>query len=263
MKLMRWSLLSFMCLGLFSLASCSRPGTTSDLAFIPWSSSMVRNSTIGKALEPELHICLQGSMNPADLERVKTWARRATLTWLRALKMVDERVVGRVLFSCEKSHLRLNLRPGGGTSYASPSVSTIYLTRPYGTWTHELGHALAGLSDTYSGSSAGVCRSGQPESLMCWGAYGPRANPESWSTQWSDDIAGIRYNYAQIFGATHKAPDWVGSVNPEAPLDLEQPWPGYTGLRNDGDIISSQLEISENIEPSVIDYENRLGSIDL
>lgn len=263
MPAMLRSVLAMIVIGLFTLASCGQKNLDNESAYIPWSSSMVRKSTIAKSLEGEIHICLEGAMNPADLERVKSWSRRATLTWLRAIKIYDQRVIGKLIFSCEKSHLTLRLRQGGGTSYASPSVTTIYLTRPYGTWTHELGHAFAGLSDTYSGSSAGVCRSGQPESLMCWGAYGPRANPEKWSTQWQDDIAGIQFNYRTIFGEANTAPDWANTINAEAPLSLNEPWPGYTVERDDDQIESSRLEISENIPVSVIDFENRLGSVDL
>ena len=260
---LRWITLFSFIVGMVGMASCGQLPMPSVSSFIPWSSSMIRKSTIARSLEPELHICLEGSMNPRDLERVKTWSRRAALTWLRAIKLIDNRILGRIIFSCEKSHLTIRLQQGGGTSYASPSVSTIYLTRPYGTWTHEFGHAFAGLSDTYAGSAAGSCRSGQPESLMCWGAYGPRANPDAWSTLWQDDIKGIHYAYAQVFGGGFQAPDWANTVDPEAPLISDRPWPGQTRLGDDDRIISSRLQLSDNIPVSSIDYENSLGSIDL
>src|SRR5690606_11183485 len=126
----------------------------------------------------DLKVCLSGSVSAADYERSQAWAHRAVLTWFRTLKVLDEAVTANVTFTCSDYDLFFQLRSGSGRSYASPSWINVYMTRPFGTWTHELGHALAALGDTYSGSSAGQCQSGQPQSLMCWGAYGPRANPD-------------------------------------------------------------------------------------
>lgn len=193
-------------------------------AYISWGTDSIRASTIADSHKETVNICLQGSVTAADLERSKLWAVRSVLTWFRAIKVIDERVTKSVALTCENKDLTVNLRTGGGTSFASPSVSTIYMTRPYGTWTHEFGHAVAGLSDTYA-SGAGSCKSGQPESLMCWGAYGPRANPDEFSTLWPDDIAGIQANYVRINAGPREAPDWAGDVDLEAPIIAAAPWP--------------------------------------
>ena len=189
-----------------------------------FSESSVRKCSIMNIHKPSFNICLTGQATGADLERAQAWSARASLTWFRALKVLDQQVTRTVLFTCKDPHLTITLRPGKGTSHATPSSTTIYLTRPYGTWTHELGHALAGLGDTYVGGTAGSC-GGQPASLMCWGAYGPRANPEEWSTLWSDDIQAIQYNYRKVFPGSPTQPEWGSSTNLEAPLQLNEPWP--------------------------------------
>lgn len=245
----------------FLVMACGRPLELEGQGFISWGDSMVRQSVIAKSLEKELRVCLEGSMNSADLTRVRLWTKKAALTWLRVGKVIDNRVSGQVSFSCDKPHMTLKLRQGGGTSYASPSVATIYLTRPYGTWTHEFGHALAGLSDTYSGRTAGVCVSGQPQSLMCWGAYGPRANPDQWSSLWVDDVNGFQSNYRKLFGRELTPPTWAPGANLEAPLDVNQPWPGYQVATRDEDMTGILLD--ERLETSVIDYSEDTDSIDL
>lgn len=223
-----------------------------------FSESSVKKCSIRAIHEPTFNICLEGQATGPDLERAHLWSARASLTWLRALKVLDERVTRSVKFSCENRHLTIRLRPGKGTSYASPSVTTIYLTRPYGTWSHELGHALAGLGDTYNGG-AGKCGS-HPESLMCWGAYGPRANPEEWSTLWIDDIKGIQANFRKVFPGSMMSPSWADSVDLEESLDLNDPWPETD--REEIFFESHQVEILEG-PASEIDFSRSSESIDL
>lgn len=245
---------------LLILSACGPTSQHADLNYVAWSESSVRQSTIAKARESQINICFQGSVSSADFERAKVWARRAVLTWLRVAKLIDHRVTNQVAYTCENRHLTINLRTGSGTSFASPGVTTIYTTRPYGTWTHEFGHALAALGDTYAGG-AGSCQSGQPQSLMCWGAYGPRANPDQWSTLWADDIAGLQHNYRRVFTDQLVAPDWAGSVNVESPLDLENPWPADEVLMSES--IDSLVQIDDALGASAIDYDPNTRSIDL
>lgn len=219
---MRTLLLALTC-WVLGLASFSSASDTPESRYKTFSESSVRRCSLMNIHKPAFHICLDGQATAADLERAQTWAARASLTWLRTLKVLDERVTKNIVFTCEDRHLTIHLRPGKGTSFASPSVTTIYLTRPYGTWTHELGHALAGLSDTYT-NGAGSCGS-QPPSLMCWGAYGPRANPEEWSTLWPDDIQGIQSNFHKVFSGEFEEPSWSENVDLEKVLDLHEPWP--------------------------------------
>jgi len=246
------------------LVSCfSGLGLSSDTRYKTFSESSVRRCSIMHARKPSFNICLSGKASTPDLERSQSWAARATLTWLRALKLLDDSVTRNITFTCNSSHLTINLKPGKGTSFASPGVTTIYLTRPYGTWTHELGHAFAGLSDTYVGGSAGSCGN-QPQSLMCWGAYGPRANPEEWSTLWSDDIQGIQYNYLRVFNGNLVEPNWGESINLEEPLDLNSPWPASRFDLNSEDIHFKDHRVNVVDGPaSEIDFSRDSRSIDL
>lgn len=208
---------------------------SSDTRYKTFSESSVRRCSLMHSRKPSFNICLKGSATGPDLERAQNWSARASLTWLRALKVLDDSVTRKIIFTCQDSHLTINLRPGKGTSHASPSVTTIYLTRPYGTWTHELGHALAGLGDTYVAGSAGSCGS-QPQSLMCWGAYGPRANPEQWSTLWNDDVQGIQFNFRRAFPGETQSPGWADSIKLEEPVSLNEPWPASRFDLSDEDI---------------------------
>ncbi len=229
-----------------------------DSRYVSFSESSVKRCTIAHIRKPTLNICLAGQSTGPDFERAKAWAARASLTWLRVLKVIDQSVTRQIAFTCNQKHLTINLRPGGGTSFASPSVSTIYSTRPYGTWTHELGHALAGLGDTYAGG-AGKCGS-QPQSLMCWGAYGPRANPDQWSTLWSDDIKGIQANFQKVFPGASIAPAWAQSVDLEKPVDPIDPWPSDAVI--EPKVQDHQVQLVKG-EASEIDYSEDTDSIDL
>lgn len=246
--------LSVMAISLSSFAH-----ETSDSRYKTFPESSVRKCSLMKSREQAFNICLDGSATSSDLERAHNWAARASLTWLRALKAIDEQVTRNIVFTCKSPHLTIHLRPGSGTSFASPGVTNIYLTRPYGTWTHELGHALAGLSDTYVGRTAGNCGS-QPPSLMCWGAYGPRANPENWSTLWEDDIKAIQANFRKVFPGETTEPSWSGDVNLEAPIDVKEPWPN----REAEDIYFDNHQVEVLRGPaSEIDYATDTKSIDL
>jgi len=249
------SLLIF--LGLFTIASKTN---AFDSRYKTFSESSVKKCTLAQSKKPSVNICITGQATPADLTRAKQWAARASLTWLRAMKVLDKQVTRQIVFTCEDKHLTINLKPGGGTSFASPSVTTIYLTRPYGTWTHELGHALAGLSDTYQGG-AGKCGS-QPQSLMCWGAYGPRANPEEWSTLWPDDIKGVQANFKKVFPGNFESPDWASSVELEKPLALEEPWPSKN-INDPEPILKDDRVVLMKGPASEIDYDEDTESIDL
>lgn len=253
------------CIGIFCLVSlivsaCGQSASnnsTSEVNYLSWGDSSLRQSSFAKAREDSLNICITGQAGTADLERAKLWSKRASLTWLRVMKLIDEKVTSNIRFTCTQKHLTVNLRPGSGTSFASPSVSTIYLTRPYGTWTHEFGHALAGLNDTYAGG-AGSCKSGQPQSLMCWGAYGPKNNPDQFSTLWQDDIAGMRANYKRIFGTNLTPPDWADSVDAEEPLDSDAPWPEQFSVED----IDHEVTVLK-AGPTLIEAADAAGSKDI
>lgn len=243
----------FCCLGfaMFIVAGLTGCGQSQDShshqKFIAWQVDSVQASGIADARADVYRICLNGQINPADEQRVRDWTVRAALTWLRPLKKIDAEVTDQLMLTCDRPHMTIRLRPGSGTSFASPSIMTIYLSRPFGTWSHEFGHAFTGLADTYQ-SGAGKCFSNQPQSLMCWGAYGPRKDFKIWSTLWPDDIDGLYSNYEKIIGETD-APSFAGQINSEKSFSLEKPWPGFELVDTD-----SQLSTSEDIESVEIDY---------
>lgn len=177
--------------------------------------------TMRYAREPAIRLCVYGTAaSGQSLEKAKDYSKRALLKWFRALRQIDDKVTENVLFSCEKPHLRVQLEPGNGTSMGRCGYARIYSQRPYGTYLHEFGHAVAGLADTYSGGSAGNCISGQPQSVMCWGAYGPD-DSAGYNRLFPDDVKGIQSQYRRIMGAM-QAPR--GLIDPFSPLDPEDPW---------------------------------------
>ena len=105
--------------------------------------------------------------------------------------------------------------------------------------------------------------SGQPQSLMCWGAYGPRSNPLKWSTLWPDDINGLRFNYSRLHKGEFDAPEWGTDMDLEAPLDVTSPWPAFNRLSFKVTFRDANVNISDQIQPSSIDEGNKLRSIDL
>lgn len=248
------------CVVTIVVAGCSAESTNSEElgessdAYRTFSASGIRASSISKAREPVFKVCIDGRASAADLARSKDYARRSTLTWMRVFKAMDETVTGVVALDCTSPHLRIHLLAGSGRSYAVSAETWIYLTVPFGTWTHELGHALVGLSDTYSGSRAGACQTGQPASLMCWGGYGPRANHATWSTLWDDDIRGAQANYRFLFGTTLTPSSWASSVNLASPIDPDFPYPTSALART-----AAPMEDSTEVE---IDPTGTLTAID-
>jgi hypothetical protein len=95
---------------------------------------------------------------------------------------------------------------------------------------------------------------------MCWGAYGPRANPEEWSTLWEDDIKGIQSNFRKIFPENALSPSWADSVDLEESLDLNDPWPETD--REEIFFEGHQVEVIEG-PASEIDFSRSSESIDL
>lgn len=173
-------------------------------AFTSFSKSSLHQCSIGKLESAEsFKICLEGNASAPDMARAKEWAALSSLAWLRVFKAFDNTMSATTIeFTCSSPMLTIILKNGSGRSYATAGKTWIYNEVPYGTWTHELGHALVGLGDTYQNASAGNCKRGQPESLMCWGGYGPRRDRTKFSTLWEDDVEGAIHNYRTLYGAT-------------------------------------------------------------
>jgi hypothetical protein len=214
-------------LGVF-LSSCNfkktAPQNVSRLDYLTMGG--IQACTLRYAREPAVRICIYGgAAGGKSLETAQSHSKRALLKWFRALRQIDDKVTDQVVFSCDKPHLKIQLEPGSGTSMGRCGYALIYSQRPYGTYLHEFGHAVAGLADTYSGGSAGNCISGQPQSIMCWGAYGPD-DAAGYNRLFPDDVKGIQAQYRRIMG-NMQAPA-QGAIDPFAPLDPEAPWSNHT-----------------------------------
>ena len=196
----------------------------SAFAYLTFSASALRSVSMAKVKQGTFKICLTGSASRPDMERAKDWAVRSTVAWFRVYKQIDATMPTQIELSCESPALTITLLNGSGRSYAQAGKTWIYNEVAYGTWTHELGHAVVGLGDTYTGSRAGACRSGQPESLMCWGGYGPRRDHNVYSTLWEDDVAGAIYTYQVIHGFTTPSPFTEG-FDLFKTFDLANPYP--------------------------------------
>ena len=228
----KWSWLLVFFFGL-TLTNCTPLASNQSISvlhfinrFDPSSVSMVH------AREPEFRICISGDTEDSNIEERSA---RAALTWLRAIRIVDDRVTDKVVFSCDASvHLTIEARIGGRTSLGSAKWVDSNVSNPYAELLHEMGHAVVGLGDTYAGF-AGQCQAGKPESNMCWGGYGPRRDPNIYSGLWEDDIEGTQERYLLLYPDS-QAPANASSIDAEAPLDVTNPWPtdgsGSNGTSN-------------------------------
>lgn len=190
---------------LFSV-SCSEPAAIgeheshSSLHYLIMSSS--NKCLVAKALDPEIRVCFSGS---GVNENVKQHVKGGILEWFEPLRKLNSRVTASVQFSCSNPQLTVNVNPGNGTASAGCGRINSYSQRPYGSFLHELGHALAGLSDTYQGRQAGSCRPGQPESIMCWGAYGQ-------NRLYPDDIEGVINQFKKFHSVTNPGTGQPGNT---------------------------------------------------
>jgi len=198
--------------------------STSAFGFRTFSDSALRSCSLAKTHEDTFKICLRGNASRPDFERAKLWAELSTVAWFRVFKTIDRDLTTDIEFTCTNQHLTINLLNGSGRSYATTAQTWIYNEVAYGTWTHELGHALVGLGDTYSGSQAGNCQRGQPQSLMCWGGYGPRRDHSVYSTLWDDDVNGAKYTFDRVHGETIPS-DVPDDYDLLAAFDLLTPYP--------------------------------------
>lgn len=200
--------------GLFLLSSChfnDRPagGELSKSDFIQFGGEGCKSFSPSSL---PTKICLKSAgSSPAGVERQRHYLSIGVGKWMGALKDLDATINNEVVFDCENPSLTAGVSFGNGVATAGCGFINLYEFEAVadtskedvvlqGTTLHELGHALAGLSDTYDTSSrqAGNCVPGQPESIMCWGGYGAKLDAEGWKTLYDDDIAGIRKAFADF-----------------------------------------------------------------
>ncbi len=179
----------------------------------------VNSISLQYAREPVFKICSQGSTTP-QLEQM---AIDSVLIWFSAVRIIDDKVTSNIEISCQNPHLTITMTPGSSRSYAYAGNAVYFIQNPFGELVHELGHALIGLGDTYQGSSAGQCRSNQPQSNMCWGAYGPRTDLNRYSGLWPDDIEGAQIQHRKLFPDS-TPPTNATQIDAEAPLDIASTW---------------------------------------
>lgn len=225
-------------------SSVSQQESDAHLRYLTFSGS--NRCTLNYAREAEVRLCVSGTSG-ATLEKAKDYSKRALLTWFRALRQIDDKVTSNVVFSCNSPHLTVNMIPGSGTSYASCGRANIYTQKTYGTYLHEFGHAVAALSDTYTGRSAGACRSGQPKSVMCWGAYGPNKDAAGFSLLYQDDVNGIQAVYKRIMQSRGPMTPPSVQIDPLGSIDPNNPWPtasGNSGLNNGGNQFGRDIFVS-------------------
>src|SRR5690606_1747224 len=82
----------------------------SMLHFIPFSTT--QGISLRYARESTFNVCAQGATN----SQVEQWSVRAVLTWLKAVRIIDDQVTREVAITCQNPHLRINMRPGTSVS---------------------------------------------------------------------------------------------------------------------------------------------------
>lgn len=189
-----WVVASVMCT--FVFGGCTAPDlevrAKSSVRFNPFSN--INNCVVAKALQPQIRVCYQGS-GVAPIH--KNYVRDGILAWFAPLRQLNPGVTSNVVEDCSAPDLIVKIKQGDGTAEGRCGYVETFRQRPYVSFLHELGHAVAGLNDTYiinptgKGGKAGRCQPGQPESIMCWGAMG---RPELYP----DDFAGIQSQFRKL-----------------------------------------------------------------
>ncbi len=224
-------------LGLLAVSGCGGHPEHSDLNYQVLDSTFLSKATLSDVRNDWIRICIKGQKTNEDLVRAKDWTQKAMLVWLRTYAAIDTQVSSNIHFTCEQMDLDITIRYGVGTGVAKAGWTQIWSHRPFATWTHEFGHALAGLGDTYQSGRPGQCERRQPRSRMCWGGSGPRGDMNDYSTLFPDDIAGAQAAYRRVFSDL-KAPSWGPSMDLEGPVDFQNPWPGASNQIRDELIFS-------------------------
>jgi hypothetical protein len=172
------------------ISSClnnnSEKDSASSLHFLTMAGP--QSCTIKSALKPQINICFRGS---GVNQSIKTHTFNGVREYLNVLRPLNSEVTDNVVEDCSSPDLTVNVSNGNGVSTGGMRRINTYANKGYATILHELGHAFACLGDTYVGRQAGYCKKGQPESIMCWGAFGKKE-------LYPDDIEGIRRQFKKI-----------------------------------------------------------------
>lgn len=201
--------------------------TNSNLHFISFGDKQL--ATLKAMRSSIFKLCVQNQGFSGSMETQKANALQGLLVWYRAVRQIDPAIKNNIIFNCDNADVKVNVTGGGGRSYAQGNSITLMAGNGDGSILHEYGHAFAGLADTYDTGTgqAGACVQGQPKSVMCWGMYG-KHDSAGHSLLYDDDAKGIQANYKSVFPEFAKAvPDT--SIDPTAPLDVNNPWPAAGG----------------------------------
>lgn len=184
--------------------------TNSEVKYEVFPGSAQNSSCLFKiALSRPVKLCtINYGVSAQEAETIKTQVTKAFSIWTSALKTLDgsahttlelsacaQNAQGQITTAADQY---IHMRPGSGIPTSGPGAPlTIYpwmpnlagqaLTLNMATVLHEFGHSFACLNDTYAGRQAGVCKPGQPNSVMC--------DNFSFQALQTDDIAGLKYNY--------------------------------------------------------------------
>ncbi len=229
---MRFALIAQLLALVFVLQACGSVDSESSFKYQVLPDDFLAEATISDVRNEWIRVCIHGHDSPEDLLRAKAWTRKGLLIWLRTFAVLDTAVSSNLHFTCDAPDLDITFKYGFGTGVAHAGWTKIWSHRPFATWTHEFGHALVGLSDTYSSGRPGDCERRQPRSRMCWGGSGPRQDHMTSSTLWPDDIAGAQVAYQRVFTGL-ETPPWGDEIDLEAPVDIDAPWPGATNQLKD------------------------------
>ena len=212
------SLITSLTLLAVAAVGCESPDTIEqqEADFRLWQQS--KKCLVNQSLQPAIKICVHGQ---GDLDRGREMVMDSLPQWLDAVRPLHPGVTDKIEFTCDDPHGWVRIRSGSGRAFASAGKTTVYNTSKLGTYLHEFGHAFACLGDTYVGSTAGKCQSGQPHSIMCDGFLRTDLS--------DDDIAGVREQFKRMVGLPD--PGDIPELPPTDPNDLDG-----VGVPNEDDL---------------------------
>jgi hypothetical protein len=193
--------------------------SSANSAFAQWL-PLVHDHAFNGIHDLAIKICIkpqdQESKHYAD--RASEWANVGLRQWLKEVNQIDGSSAKSVVHSCASPHYTIKLYSpksfpreveGSMRSYVklqeSANMYTHTAALTAGLFTHEFGHAFASLDDTYVAEKPGVCKKGQPKSIMCYEFTGTHK-------LLSDDIEGVKARYCTYLMVKIATDDFVADI---------------------------------------------------